>query len=244
MANAFRRGSRAADGTADPASRPGARSEPGSGPVVILGLGRFGQALGEELVAGGVEVMCVDADPRVVQECSTTFDHVVTADTTNPEALRQLGVPEAGRVVIAIGSNIEASVLTASAVVDMGVPSIWAKADNQAHAKILGQIGVHHVIRPESDMGRRVAHLMGGRVQDYAEFERGFAVAKIAPPVSVLDHRVGEVNARGDSPVQILAIRPRGRAFRRAIADDVIRAGDLVIAAGPVEELEKFAARR
>ena len=244
MANAFRRGSRAADGTADPASRPGAGSEPGSGLVVILGLGHFGQALGEELVAGGVEVMCVDADPRVVQECSTTFDHVVTADTTNPEALRQLGVPEAGRVVIAIGSNIEASVLTASAVVDMGVPSIWAKADNQAHAKILGQIGVHHVIRPESDMGRRVAHLMGGRVQDYAEFERGFAVAKIAPPVSVLDHRVGEVNARGDSPVQILAIRPRGRAFRRAIADDVIRAGDLVIAAGPVEELEKFAARR
>ena len=69
-------------------------------------------------------------------------------------------------------------------------------------------------------------------------------MAKIAPPVSALDHRVGEVNARGDSPVQILAIRPRGRAFRRAIADDVIRAGDLVIAAGSVEELEKFAARR
>ena len=89
-----------------------------------------------------------------------------------------------------------------------------------------------------------MAHLMGGKVQEYAEFERGFAVAKIAPPVSVLDHRVGEVNARGDSPVQILAIRPRGEAFRREIADDVLRAGDLVLAAGPVDELEKFAARR
>lgn len=244
MANAFRRGHRAADETAESASHHLHRSEPGSGPVVILGLGRFGQALGEELVDGGVEVLCVDADPRVVQECATTFDHVVTADTTNPEALRQLGVADAGRVVIAIGSNIEASVLTASAVVDMGVPSVWAKADNQAHAKILGQIGVHHVIGPESDMGRRVAHLMGGKVQEYAEFERGFAVAKIAPPVSVLDHRVGEVNARGDSPVQILAIRPRGEAFRRAIADDVLRAGDLVIAAGPVDEPEKFAVRR
>lgn len=202
MANAFRRGTRPAHGPT------GAES----GPVVILGLGRFGQALGEELMAGGVEVLCVDADPRVVQECSTVFDHVVSADTTNPEALRQLGVQDAGRVVIAIGSNIEASVLTASAVVDMGVPSIWAKADNLAHAKILGQIGVHHVIRPESDTGRRVAHLMGGRVQDYLEFDRGFAVAKIAPPVSVLDHRVGEVNVRGDSPVQILALRPRGEA--------------------------------
>lgn len=216
----------------------------GAGPVVILGLGRFGQSLGEELVAGGVEVMCVDADPRVVQECSTAFDHVASADTTNPTALRQLGVAEAGRVVIAIGSDIEASLLTASAVVDMGVPSIWAKADNAAHAKILGQIGVHHVVRPEADTGRRVAHLIGGRVQDYLEFDRGFAVAKIAPPVGVLDHRVGEVNARGDSPVQILAIRPKGGAFRRALSDDVIRSGDLVIAAGPVDELEKFASRR
>lgn len=233
MVNAFRRGARAAD-----------EAEAATGPVIILGLGRFGQALGEELVAGGVEVLCVDADPRVVQECSTSFDHVVTADTTNPEALRQLGVAEAGRVVIAIGSNIEASVLTASAVVDMGAPSIWAKADNQAHAKILGQIGVHHVIRPESDMGRRVAHLIGGGVQEYVEFDRGFAVAKIAPPVSVLDHRVGEINARGDSPVQILALRPRDGAFRRALADDVLHAGDLVIAAGPVHELEKFAARK
>ncbi|WP_295624412.1 TrkA family potassium uptake protein [uncultured Corynebacterium sp.] len=210
----------------------------------MLGLGRFGQALGEELAAGGVDVLCVDADPRVVQECSTVFDHVVSADTTNPEALRQLGVAEAGRVVIAIGSNIEASVLTASAVVDMNVPSIWAKADTLAHAKILGQIGVHHVVRPEADTGRRVAHLMGGRVQDYLEFDRGFSVAKIAPPVSVLDHRVGEINARGDRPVQILALRPKGGAFRRALADDVLRAGDLIIAAGPVDELERFAARR
>lgn len=213
------------------------------GPVIILGMGRFGQALGEELVAGGVEVLCVDANPKVVQECAVTFDHIVTADTTNTLALRQLGVAEASRVVIAIGSDIEASLLTASAVVDMGVPSIWAKADNNAHAKILGQIGVHHVIRPEADTGRRVAHLMGGKVQDFLEFDRGFAVAKIAPPVSVLDHRVGEVNARGDSPVQILAVRPRGGAFRRAIADDVLRAGDLVIAAGPVEALEAFAAK-
>lgn len=246
MANSFRRGVRAADDSrvGDSGASSAGDGAARSGPVVILGLGRFGQALGEELVAGGVEVLCADANPRVVQEASGVFDHVVTADTTNPEVLRQLGVADAGRVVIAIGSNIEASVLTASAVVEMGVPSIWAKADNYAHAKILGQIGVHHVIRPEADTGRRVAHLMGGRVQDYLEFDRGFAVAKIAPPLSVLDHRVGEVNARGDSPVQILAIRPKGDAFRRALADDVLRAGDLVIAAGPVGELEKFAARR
>src|SRR5690606_23853961 len=78
-----------------------------AGPVYILGLGRFGQALGHELIASGVEVLGVDSDPRIVQELAGTFDHVVTADTTNPEVLRQLGVADAARVVIAIGRHIE-----------------------------------------------------------------------------------------------------------------------------------------
>ncbi|MEJ5920482.1 MULTISPECIES: potassium channel family protein [unclassified Corynebacterium] len=208
-------------------------------PVVILGMGRFGQALGEELRANGIEVLCVDFRERVVQELSATFDHVVTADTTQPEVLRQLGVHEAERVVIAIGSDIEASLLTASAVVDMGVPLIWAKADNQAHAKILGQIGVHHVIRPEADTGRRVAHLIGGKVQDYLEFDRDFAIAKIVPPVAVQGKNVSEINAI--APVTVLALRPRCERFRPALDDDIVNAGDLLIVSGPVEKLEDFA---
>lgn len=211
--------------------------------MYVLGLGRFGQALGDELVANGVEVVGVDRDSDVVQRLSTSFDHVVVADATSPQALRQLGVAEAGRVVIAIGRHIEASLLSASAVVDFAVPSVWARADSPAHAKILQQIGVHHVIRPEADTGRRVAHLIGGRLQDYLEFDRDFAVAKIAPPVSVLGLSVGEVNARKPGRVQILAVRPRAGSFRPARPEDVIRPGDLVIAAGPVAAIEDFTAR-
>ena len=223
---------------------PASGSATPRGPVYILGLGRFGRALGEELIASGIEVLGVDSDPRIVQEVAGTFAHVVTADTTSPEVLRQLGVAEATRVVIAIGRHIEASLLTASAVVEMGVPSVWAKADNLAHAKILGQIGVHHVIRPEADTGRRVAHLMGGQLQDYLEFERGFAVAKIAPPVRALQHAVGEVNGRRGAAVEILAVRPRDGQFRRAEAEDVLQPGDLVIVAGHVKAIEEFAAGR
>ncbi|WP_245974888.1 potassium channel family protein [Corynebacterium alimapuense] len=213
-----------------------------NGPVFILGLGKFGQALGEELTASGVEVLGADRDPKIVQELSATFDHVVTADTTSPEVLQQIGVAEATRVVIGIGRHIEQSLLTASAVVDMGVPSIWAKADNQAHAKILGQIGVHHIIRPEADTGRRVAHMIGSQLQDYLEFERGFGVAKIAPPVRALDHTIEEViNPRGKS-VQILAVRPREGHFRRAEMTDVLRAGDLIMVAGSIQDIEQFAA--
>ncbi len=209
--------------------------------VIILGLGRFGQSLAAELVANGVEVLCVDDDPHVVQECASEFDHVLSADTTNPRALEQLGVSEAQRVVIAIGSDIEGSVLTASAVVDMGVPSIWAKADNPAHAKILRQIGVHHVIRPEADTGRRIAHLIGGEVQEYMEFDQNFVVAKIAPPVEALGKSVEDVNATNKYKVSILALRPKDKEFRRANDTDILQAGDMVIAAGAVTALEKFA---
>ena len=164
---------------------------------------------------------------------------MVTADTTMPEVLKQLGVDEAERVVIAIGSDIEASLLTASALVDMDVPLIWAKADNQAHAKILGQIGVHHVIRPEADTGRRIAHLIGGKVQDFLEFDRDYAVGKVAPPIHCLDKTVAEINQ--SAPITVVAVQKRGQRFRPALADDRITAGDLLIVSGAIRQLETFA---
>ena len=120
-------------------------SHPTNPPVVIIGLGRFGMALGEELVQSGVEVLGIDVDEAVVAKAAPLLTHAVIAETTDQDVLRQLGVQDAHRVVIGIGSDMGASLLTASAVMDLGVPNVWAKADNQQHAKILTQIGVHHV---------------------------------------------------------------------------------------------------
>lgn len=207
-------------------------------PVVILGLGRFGMALGEELVNTGVEVLGIDSNEAVVDKASQLLTFAASADTTNIDALRQLSVDEASRVVVGIGSDMGASLLTASTVVDLNIPSIWAKAVNAAHAKILRQIGVHHVIRPEQDTGRRIAHLMNGRVQEYAEFDRDYAIEKIAPPVSLLGKKVGEISA-----VQIIAVRHAGESFGPAQPETVLTAGDLVLAAGHPEDLEKFGLR-
>ena len=121
----------------------------------------------------------------------------------------------------------------------MDVPLIWAKADNQAHAKILGQIGVHHVIRPEADTGRRIAHLIGGKVQDFLEFDRDYAVGKVAPPIHCLDKTVAEINQ--SAPVTVVAVQKRGQRFRPALADDRITAGDLLIVSGAIRQLETFA---
>lgn len=101
--------------------------ESGSAGVVVIGLGRFGKSLALELVAEGTEVLGVDDNPKTVQNLAGRLTHVVEADSTNEEALRQLSVHEFDRAVVGIGSNIEASILTASILVNFGIRSIWAR---------------------------------------------------------------------------------------------------------------------
>ena len=83
--------------------------------------------------------------------------------------------------MVGIGSSVEASVLASANLVDAGIPSIWAKALSPEHGRILSRIGVHHVIFPEADTGRRVAHLVNGKLMDYIEFDDGFAIVKMRP---------------------------------------------------------------
>src|SRR5699024_2074403 len=109
----------------------------------------------------------MDSDAKLVQESSRFLTDAAVGDTTDQQTMVHCGVHEVERVVLGIGSSLESSILTASNLVDLGVQDIWSKADSDAHAKILTQIGVHHVVRPERDTGRRVAHLLGGRFKDF-----------------------------------------------------------------------------
>jgi trk system potassium uptake protein len=144
-----------------------AKKQRDSNVVVVCGLGRFGKSLALELMKEETEVLGIDADADKVQNVSGRLTHAVVADTTKIEVLRQLSVHEFTRAVVGIGSDIESSILTASSLVEIGIPNIWAKAISNSHARILSQIGVHHVTRPEHDMGIRVAHLVRGRMMDY-----------------------------------------------------------------------------
>ena len=179
-----------------------ARNQRRTDAVVVIGLGRFGESVALELMEQNIDVLGIDGDIRLVDALSGRLTQVFSADSTNEEALRQLSVHEFDRAVIAIGSNIESSILTTSVVLGLGVPHVWAKAISHAHARILAQIGAHHVVRPEHDMGKRVAHLVGGRMLEYIEFEDGFAMAKTNPPNRLLGHPLG----RTGRPEEIAAL--------------------------------------
>jgi trk system potassium uptake protein len=209
-------------------------------PVVVIGLGRFGSALAIELARRGTEVLAIDNDAKVVQSLSGQLTHIVTADSTDIEALRQLGVPEFYRAVVAIGSDMEASILTASLLVDLEIDNIWAKAITRQHGRILERIGVHHVVFPEHDMGLRVAHLVSGQVQDYLEVDEDFAIIKTKPPREAVGIPLGETKLRSKYGVTVVSVKTQDEPFTYATADTVLMYGDTIVVSGKVDDVERF----
>ena len=208
--------------------------------VVVIGLGRFGRSLALELVACDTEVLGIDTDEQVVQELSAQLTHCVQADSTNEDALRQLGVQEFDRAVVAIGSHIEASLLTASLLRSMGVGNIWAKAISEQHGRILEQLGISHVVYPEHDMGRRVAHLVKGKMLDYIAFEDDYAMAKAVPPVMLLDVPLAQSGIRRAHGVTVVGVKAPGGSFTHATGETILRQGDTVIVSGQPAAVERF----
>jgi len=210
--------------------------------VVVIGLGRFGESLARELMEGGeTDVLAIDLDRKLVQKLSGVLTHTVVADSTDEEAMRQLGVHEFRRVVIAIGRDLEASILTTSVILSLGVPDVWAKAISEPHARILERLGVMHVVRPEHDTGRRVAHLVKGRLIDYIEFDDGYAIVKARPPRSILGRPLKEVGVRTTWGVTIVGRKQQGQDFTHATENTVIEDGDLIIVSGNRLKVEAFA---
>lgn len=212
-----------------------------SNQIAVIGLGRFGSSLASELVQRGSEVLAIDSRPAIVQRHSDEFTHIAVADTTDPESLRQLGVHEFQRVVVAIGSEMEASILTTSLLVDFGIPHIWAKATSRQHGRILERVGAHHVVLPEHDMGERVAHLVTGRMLDYIELEDDYALAKTLTPAHAVGRSLGESQIRAKHGVTVVGIKRPGEPFTYATAETVVRGGDVLVVAGETAKVEAFA---
>lgn len=209
--------------------------------MLVLGLGRFGSAVAASLVDLGLEVLAVDADAGRVQEWAERLTHVVQGDSTDLAVLRQLGAAEFGRAVVGIG-NLEASILTVTALRDAGVREIWAKALTTAHGRILDRVGAEHVVFPEHEMGERVAHQVSGRAVDFFVVG-GFALAEVRVTDELAGRSLRETAVRSREGVSVLAHSTDGTDFDVVTADTVPSAGDLIVVAGRREDVERFTAR-
>ncbi|PKQ26782.1 MAG: potassium transporter [Actinobacteria bacterium HGW-Actinobacteria-4] len=210
--------------------------------VLVIGLGRFGSALADTLDSMDIDVLAVERDADLVERWSKRLP-VVEADAADPRALEQLGAKDFSAAVVGVGTSLEASVLITGNLVDIGVPEIWAKAISIEHQRILERIGAHHVVLPESESGKRVAHSVGGKMLDYIEIEDGFTIVKMRPPKETHNFTLDKLDLRNKYGIQVIGVKSPGRDFEYAGADTTIRPDDLLVVSGDGDLLERFAQR-
>jgi trk system potassium uptake protein TrkA len=155
--------------------------------------------------------------------------------------MRQIGAHEVDMAVVAIGTGIEASLLSAGVLVDLGIREIWAKAITTAHGRLLERIGAGHVVYPERDTGKRVAHLLSGRLMDYIEFDDGYAIVKMRAPRQAWDRTLRDSALRTKYGVTIVGVKRVGQDFTHALPDTFVQEGDLLIVSGAADRIEDFA---
>lgn len=211
-------------------------------PVLVIGLGRFGAALAEELTESGQDLMAVEHDRALVQRYAGEFTSVVQADATDIAALEQLGAGQFDVAVVGIGTSIENSVLTVANLVDLGVETIWAKAITRAHGTILTRIGASHVIFPEQDAGERTAHLLAGTMRNFTEFSPGYALANISSPAALAGKPLHELRIKDRYGVTVVAVE-HDDEFQNVYPDTQLVEGQYMIVAGPTDQVDEFAKR-
>lgn len=212
------------------------------GGIVVIGLGRFGSHLADSLTSLDHEVLAVDRSQERVQHWSDRLDRVVQGDASEEDVLRQLGVADFGRVVVALGASVEASVLTVLALTELGIPQIWARATSEKHAKILGSVGAHHVIFPEAETGEKVAHLIVSKMLDFIEFGDDFAIAKVRVPDGMAGRPLRDLAPADRYGVRVVGAKPPGERFRYAEPDTVLEKDSVLIVEGSITQVQRFAA--
>jgi trk system potassium uptake protein TrkA len=173
---------------------------------VVIGLGAFGGTVASELARFGNHVLGIDTRERLVAQYADTLSQAVIVDSTDEGALRELGIGQYDVALVAIGTDIEASILTTMNVRLLGVGSVWVKASTRTHHRILTKIGADRVIQPEHEMGQHIAQMLHNpAVRDYVSLGNGFHVVNIVVPEKLAGKALAEVKL-----AERFSLRPMG----------------------------------
>ena len=215
--------------------------------IGIIGAGRFGMSLAESLANAGAEVLLIDRNRPAMQNASE-FATALQGDATLQHVLAEAGFGECDVVVVAIGSNMEASMMATANCKELGIPTVVSKATSELHGKILRRIGADSVIYPDRDSAHRLAMSIANHaVVDFLEVSEGYSIAEIDVPDGIRGMTLAEADLRKKSGVTVLCIRradPDPRKPRKIVipqADDAIQGDDRLIVFGETRKLDSLA---
>lgn len=207
----------------------------------VLGLGRFGIEMVKALSAIGCEVLAVDISEEKTAEVAEIATYTVAADASEENTLKTLGITAFDVVIIAIGENMQASIITAMTCKEMGVKKIVAKANNAKHAKVLEKIGVDSIIVPERDSAVRTATLLNNpQVDDIIELHAGYCIAEIEIPPTWKNKALSELNVRAKYKINILIVSSGEEELISPDSSTVFQEGQRVLIGGLTADVKKF----
>jgi trk system potassium uptake protein TrkA len=207
----------------------------------VIGLGRFGGSICRALSKEGMEVLVIDNDEEKINEYASIASHAVVADSTDENVLKSLGIRNFDHVIVAIGDNLKASILTTIILKELGVEYITVKAQNDYHEKILKKIGADNVVHPEREMGERIAYkMMTKNVVDYLELSDEYSLYEFTATEKIANKSIIELNIRAKYGINIVAIKRGNDMNITPQATEAIHEGDILIVIGHDDDIERF----
>ena len=214
--------------------------------IGIIGAGRFGMSLAESLTNAGMDVVLVDRNRPAMQSASE-FATAVQGDATQPHVLEEAGFGECDAVVVAIGSNIEASIMATANCKELGVETVVSKATSELHGKILRRIGADSVVYPDRDSAHRLARAIANHdVVDFLEVSEGYSIAEVEVPEEMRGKTLAEADFRNKTGLTVLCIRradadpKKPRAAIIPKASDRMESDDRLIVFGETRRLDEL----
>ncbi len=220
--------------------------------VAIFGLGQFGRALAEALTNQGAEVLAFDTNPELVEDIKDRVAMAVTLDSTDEQALRAVGLEQVQVAIVAMGTNVEANILTSALLKQLGVPRVLARGTTPTQERILQAIGVNKVINVEREMGEAVASTLAiGDVHRYLTLAAGHSLVEVDVPPHLVGKSIEETQLRQRYGVNIVAVKRRTpdidergrRILREEISivpkpSDALEEGDSLVLAGKNSDIQ------
>jgi trk system potassium uptake protein len=208
----------------------------------VIGLGRFGLSIATKLFEAGQEVLGVDVNEERVEESHPYVTHAIIADTTDENAVKSIGLRNFDAVIVAIGNDIQASIMTVLILKELGVPKVIAKALNKLHGQVLKKMGADWVVFPERDMGIRVAHqLLSPNVLNFIELSKEYSVEEIKIPEKMVEKSLRELDLRAKFNLSVIAIRRNHQINISPSPEEMINREDVLVVIGKNQDLERLA---
>lgn len=218
----------------------------------VIGLGRMGSKVATSLTEAGVEVIAIDNDMQKVEEHKDLVGHVICLDSTDEDAMKKAGLDEADIVVIALGNNVEANILTTALVQDLGISHIVARASSTLQERILRRMGADHVIFPEKEIGKQIArNLLAPGLLEIVSLISGHSLAQVIADERLAGKSLRELDLRVKHGIHVVTIEKSTSVGKNGLSpkkkirslpdpDYVIEKDDVVMIVGTDDDIEKF----